>query len=205
MPEPIPLPKTIIKRIKSGLPLTLELGCGNHKRHPEAIGIDALAYDGVDIVGDIHSILLQFPEQSVSAVYAYHCFEHLDDVKSVLNQLARIMKQQSLLVVVVPHFSNPYYYSDITHRQFFGLYTFSYLALDKLFARRCPTYQCQLSFKVNKIKLVFKSPRPFYGRWGVKKVIQIIINLNRYFLEFYEENMCWMIPCYEIYYELERL
>src|SRR6185312_2948084 len=30
---------------------------------------------------------------------------------------------------VVPHFSNLHFYSDPTHRTFFGLYTFSYLSV----------------------------------------------------------------------------
>ena len=62
-----------------------------------------------------------------------------------------------------------------------------------------------IGFELQRVKLVFKSPRPFYGRYAIKKLFQMVFNLNRYAMEFYEENLCWMIPCYEICYVLRRL
>ncbi len=55
---------------KRGLPgslqgATLELGCGGRKRHPEAIGIDALDHECVDIVGDVYEVLERMPAASV--------------------------------------------------------------------------------------------------------------------------------------------
>ena len=52
------------------------------------------------------------------------------------------------------------------------------------------------------VKFNFKSQRHFYFRWVLKKLFQIIFNLNRYMLEFYEENLCYIFPCYEIKYEM---
>ena len=102
------------------------------------------------------------------------------------------------------YYSNAHYYSGQAYRQAFGLYTFSYLAKDELFLLRCPTYQRSLCFEIEKVKLVFKSPKPLYGRCDIKKVVQWFVNLNRYTMEFYEENLCWLIPCYKIIYELRR-
>jgi len=39
---------------------------------------------------------------------------------------------------------------------------------------------------------------------GDKKIFQFIFNLNRYLMEFYEENLCYIIPCYEIKYEMHK-
>ena len=128
MTDRVRIPDEIWEKIKSDERVDLELGCGNRKRHADAIGIDMLEYEAVDIVGDIESVLESFPAYSVENVYSYHCFEHLDNLDRVLDQLARVMKPKGELHVEVPHFSNPYYYSDHTHRQPFGLYTFSYLA-----------------------------------------------------------------------------
>lgn len=195
----------IVKKIEMHDRIILELGCGEKKRHPDAIGIDALYYTGVDIVGDIYSVLEQFPDCSVSAVYSYHCFEHLVNLEEIISQLGRIMKKHSELFIVVPHFTNPYYYSDSTHRQPFGLYTFSYYSNDSLFSRRCPKYQRKINFEIEEVKLIFKSPLPFYGRYSIKKIFQFVFNLNRYLMEFYEENLSWLIPCYEIQFKLVRL
>jgi predicted SAM-dependent methyltransferase len=205
MEKPAEFFDIIKEKMEAHSDVSLELGCGDRKRHTDAIGIDVLDYGGVDIVGDIGSVLKQFPDRSVSSVYSYHCFEHLQDIGSIVEQLGRIMKSHSKLYIVVPHFSNPYYYSDTTHQQPFGLYSFSYYAKDQIFARRCPDYQRQIKFEIEQVKLVFKSPRPFYGRYGIKKIIQAIVNMNHYSLEFYEENLCWLIPCYEIQYRLLRL
>lgn len=199
-----PFEKAVLSAIDNKKDITLELGCGNRKRHESAICIDALAYDCVDIVGDIYESLCCFPDQCVSAVYSYHCFEHLTDIQSIMIELARITKEKGRLFVVTPHFSNPYYYSDLTHRTPFGLYTFSYLANDNLFTRKVPNYSRVLDFDLMDVKLIFKSPRPFYFRWGIKKIFQTIFNINRYLMEFYEENVCYLIPCYEVHYELKR-
>lgn len=205
VPDSGRIPDRIWERLKAGEALDLELGCGDRKRHAHAVGIDVLEYEGVDIVGEIEATLARLPDDSIQNVYAYHCLEHLENLDRILNQLARVMKSKGDLIVEVPHFSNPYYYSDHTHRQPFGLYTFSYLARDALFRRRCPTYQREINFELKRVKLVFKSPPPFYGRYGIKKIFQYLFNVNRYTIEFYEENLCWIIPCYEIRYELERL
>ncbi|MCJ8502480.1 class I SAM-dependent methyltransferase [Desulfatitalea alkaliphila] len=205
MPTTHDISDFIRKRNENGQPITLELGCGDRKRHTDAIGIDALDYEGVDIVGDLQDVLKRFPDKCTSGVFSYHCFEHLMNLGNIMDQLARIMKSGAKLEVVVPHFSNPYFYSDATHRQPFGLYTFSYFAREFIFSRKCPDYKNTICFEIKKTKLIFKSPRPFYGRWALKRIIQAIVNVSSYSMEFYEENLCWLIPCYEIHFELERL
>jgi len=194
--------QNILNRITEIGDLTLELGCGSCKRNKDAIGIDVIDYKCVDIVGDVYDVLRKIPGNSVSAVYSYHFFEHVEDIGAIMKELARIIKEDGLLVIVTPHFSNPYYYSDYTHKNQFGLYSFSYLSSDSIFLRKVPDYNKVLKFELNKVRLIFKSPRPFYFRWGLKKLFQTIFNLNRYMMEFYEENLCYIIPCYEIRYEM---
>jgi len=183
---------------------TLELGCGGHKRHPEAIGIDALDHECVDIVGDVYEVLEQVPAASVKAVYSYHFFEHVTDIPRLMDLLARAILPGGLLRVVVPHFSNPYFYSDHTHRGFFGLYSFSYLVSDNIHRRKVPAYGRQACFELSRAELIFKSSPPFYVRYGFKKILQIVFNLNRYTRELYEENFCYLFPCYEIRFEMRR-
>lgn len=196
------LPEKVIEKLESGAPVSLELGCGNRKRHPEAFGVDRLTYEGVDIVGDIHEVITAFPDGSVSAVYAYHCLEHLTNLKEIMVELNRILRPKAVLKIVVPHFSNPYFFSDYTHKTFFGLYTFCYFTKNSIFNRKVPDYNLVLDLSISKIKLILKSPPPFYFRWGFKKLLQKLFNLNTYVMEFYEENLCYVFPCYEIEYEL---
>lgn len=196
--------RNIILNLPQFSPLVLELGCGNHKRHKQAIGIDALDYPDVDIVGDIYEVLAAFPSQSVDLVYSYHFVEHVPDVSRLLSELARVIKPNGLVEFVAPHFSNPYFYSDPTHRNYFGLYTFCYFANESPFARKIPTYGHKLEFGVLKVDLIFKSPRPFIGRYAVKRLVGSIFNSCGYLKELYEENFCYLFPCYEVRYVLRR-
>jgi len=183
---------------------TLELGCGGHKKHPEAIGIDVLDDECVDIVGDVYEVLEQMPTAAIEAIYSYHFFEHVGDVARLMDLLARVIRPGGLLRVVVPHFSNPYFYSDYTHRGSFGLYSFSYLASDNIHRRKVPTYGRAKYFELSRADLIFKSSPPFYARHAFKKILQMVFNLNRYTRELYEENFCYLFPCYEIQFEMRR-
>jgi ubiquinone/menaquinone biosynthesis C-methylase UbiE len=181
----------------------LELGCGNHKQISNSIGIDMLDYEAVDIVGDVYSVLSQIPDKSISAVYSFHFFEHINDVTLLLEEISRILIDGGLLEVVVPHFSNPYFYSDYTHKIFYGLYSFSYLAIDNFFTRKTPTYQKDLKIEITNVKLGFKSSREFPVRYGIKKfILEQIFNSSIWMKEFYEENLCYIFPCYEIKFTL---
>ncbi len=184
--------------------IELELGCGNRKRHRQAIGIDMLDYPDVGIVGDIYEALALFPDQSVDAVYSYHFVEHIPDVPKLLLELARIVKSRGLVEFVAPHFSNPYFYSDPTHRSFFGLYTFCYFADKSPFSREVPTYGNTINFGIDGIDLIFKSARPFIIRYGIKKVIGSLFNSCIFMKELYEENFSHIFPCYEVRYILKR-
>lgn len=184
--------------------VVLELGCGPNKKLAGAIGIDAINYEGVDIVGDVFEVLSNFPEKSVDSVHSFHFFEHISNFQELLDEIARILKPGGNLEVVVPHFSNPYFYSDPTHKTSFGLYTFCYYASESLFSRKVPTYQHTIRFDLLSVDLMFKSTRPFFIRHGVKKLFGLVFNSFEYMKEFYEENLSYIFPCYEVRYRLKK-
>jgi predicted SAM-dependent methyltransferase len=194
----------LLEHVEGCSELTLELGCGARKRDPKAIGIDALDHEAVDIVGDVLDVLRQLPDDTVASVSSYHFVEHVEDIEGLMRELARVIRPGGKLLFVAPHFSNPYYYSDYTHQRPFGLYSFSYLAEDRLFSRRVHNYQQLNAFEIRAVKLIFKSPRPFYVRYGLKRIWQLLFNLNTYLMEFYEENLCYLFPCYEVRYQLVK-
>jgi SAM-dependent methyltransferase len=190
--------------ISQGKPIILELGCGNRKRNTGAIGIDMLDYPAVDIVGDVYAVLHSFPDGSVDQVQSHHFIEHVSDVPRLLAELARIVKPNGTVLFVAPHFSNPYFYSDPTHRSFFGLYTFCYYSSGSPFSRQVPTYGYKLDFRIENVDLGFKSASPFLGRHGFKRFIGFVFNSCTYMKELYEENFCYIFPCYEVKYVLCR-
>ena len=149
--------KGLIGGIGFGPDTYLELGCGDRKRHANAIGIDALDFPDVDVVGDVFEVLSKLPDGSIAGIYSYHFFEHIEDIERLFNEVTRVLRREGELKVVVPHFSNAFYYSDLTHRHPFGLYSFSYFCNDKLFRRTVPKYMRDIRCELTQVRLVFKS------------------------------------------------
>ena len=194
--------KDILKRLTNSGRVKLELGCGPNKRDGSYIGIDLRDLPGVDIVGDVFEVFKGIPDNTVDEIYSAHFFEHVDNLELLLSEIHRILKPGGEIEIIVPHFSNPYFYSDHSHKTNFGLYSLSYFSVNQFFSRSVPRYDNQTCYFLQKVDLIFKSARPFYFRYGIKKIIQFFVNLNNFTKEFYEENLCYIFPCYEIRYKL---
>ncbi|MBS4011127.1 MAG: hypothetical protein KGZ72_10285 [Roseovarius sp.] len=201
---PVHDPGQLLAAATPGTPVVLELGCGDRKRVEGAIGVDHRETRAADVVGDVFDILAALPTGSVSAVHANHFIEHVA-IEQLLAELERVIPRGGKVYASVPHFSSPYFYSDPTHSTFFGLYTLSYLIAGVPFRRRVPRYRTPLAFELQEISLELRSERPFYGRHLLKRAISRLVNLRRGFQEFYEENLVWILPCYEIQFVLERI
>ena len=194
----------ILQRLNQLSLVEIELGCGNTKKNPKAIGIDMLDFDCVDIQGDVFAALHRFPDNTVDTIESFHFFEHVGDLTDLIDEITRVLKPGGKLRVVVPHFSNPYFYSDPTHKNFFGLYTFCYYASSSIFSRKVPLYGRMPQLDLNHVQLTFKSSPPFYIRHAFKKMVERVVNLTTYTKEFYEENLCNIIPCYELEYRISK-
>lgn len=187
--------KIDLKRVlASGAPVVLELGCGPSKT-PGRIGIDVLELDGVDIVADINEGFPFLPDHSMDEIHSKSLFEHVENLPVLMREIVRVLKPGGKNYLFVPHFSNPYYYSDYTHTKFFGLYTFYYFAdTQNQLYRKVPNFYTDVRIRILSQRLVFQSP--FRGVNFIKKVLQKIFNLNHWTQEFYEENLCYLFPCY---------
>ena len=183
----------------------LDLGCGNRKRSREHVGIDRLEHPDVDLVGDVLEVLATIPDGVVQEVFCSHFLEHVDDLETMLAEMTRVTRPGGRVEIVVPHFSNPYFASDPTHRRPFGLYTFSYLTSTALLRRQVPQYGDPLPLQLERVSLGFKSTPPFYARHGFKRLFGALINCSGWSKEFYEENLVYLVPCYEVEFSLRRL
>jgi hypothetical protein len=186
--------------------VVIELGCGPRKRVAGSIGIDVVDGEQVDIVGDALDVLRALPAGCARLVSSWHLLEHLADAGPLLDEMIRVLGTGGEIEIVVPHFANPYFHSDPTHRNAlgFGLYTMSYYARDPLLRRQVPGYVRREQLTLKRIDLGFKVSPPFYGRYAFKRVIGAFFNSTRYLQEFWEENFCYLCPCYEIRYVLGR-
>jgi ubiquinone/menaquinone biosynthesis C-methylase UbiE len=176
--------------------VVVELGCGPRKQSGR-IGVDRLALPGVDIVCDLEQGLPFFPDNSVDEIHSTSLLEHVADLEGLMREIWRVLKPTGKKHLFVPHFSNPYYYSDYTHQRFFGLYTLQYFSKSQTyFERKVPDFYHNIDFTVLDVSLEFYSP--WMSRGVVKRVAYKLFNLNPWWQEFYEENLCYLIPCYGI-------
>ena len=92
----------------------LDLGCGNNKTLPEAIGLDMIPRDEVigslngnpNSVADINADVsepLPFQGGSVDVIVARHVLEHLMDSTLVLTQWKKVLKRGGRLIIAVPN------------------------------------------------------------------------------------------------------
>lgn len=180
----------------------IECGSGGKKIVADSIAIDVLGIDGVDIVADLNHGFPMFDNDSVDEIVSFHFLEHLNDLEFFFKESYRVLKNGGKFWGTVPHFSNPYYYSDYTHNRPFGIYSFSYFSKTDYYVRKVPTFYNDLDFKINNIDIILHSP--FYFRSLHRRAMQRIVNASKWTQEFYEENLCFMFPAFEIKYELTK-
>ena len=76
--------------IASGVPLKLDLGCGQRPRSG-FYAVDHLEVDGVDLVADLNKSLDLLPDNSTEYVYSHHVFEHVHEFLALMREIYRIV------------------------------------------------------------------------------------------------------------------
>ena len=181
------------KRLQSRDPLVLDLGCGRKKK-PGRIAIDKMDLPHVDIVANIEEGLSFLPDRCVDEIHCRSVLEHVRNFENLMGEMVRVLKTNGKAYVFVPHFSNPYYYSDYTHQRPFGLYSFYYFVETKSQLRRkVPNFYSDIRIDILSVRLVFRSP--FWFSRQFKKAIGCVVNLHRCVMEFYEQHLCYTFPC----------
>jgi ubiquinone/menaquinone biosynthesis C-methylase UbiE len=179
----------------------VELGPGNNPQAEGAIGVDRSFDSAAHVLADLERGLGLFADSSINEMHCHHTFEHIDNLDQLLLECYRVLRPGGVLVGSVPHFSNPYFYSDPTHRRTFGLYTIAYYCDGCELRREVPRY-VPIGFQCRDLRIKFISPFQFRGK--VKKVIERLVNTSTATMEFYEENLCFIVPAFELAFRLEK-
>lgn len=195
--------KNLLVQIHSQQKVILELGVGRSRSVKDAITIDKLDFPEVDIVADLELGLPFLEDNSVDEIHSFHFLEHVNNLEFLMTEIYRVLKKGGKNIGAVPHFANPYFYSDYTHKAYFGLYTFSYFSKQKHFERAVPDFYNSTNYKISKIRLDFLSP--FRVRNRLKRLMGAFFNSSRFLQEFHEENLCYIFPAYQIKFELEKI
>jgi len=195
------LESRILDDIRDGRALRLHLGSGE-VRVDGYYGVDQLALPGVAILADLNEPLALLPDNSVAEVVSHHCLEHVREFLPLMAELYRVVQPGGRIWIEVPHFSNPYYYSDPTHVRPFGLYTMYYFVRPDLQPRRkVPCFYSSARFKVRKI-WIQPMPRTWFDRL-IFPFMTTVINRSTGWQDWYERRVCRVFPAWSISYEME--
>ena len=102
----------------------LDVGCGWNKV-PGAIGIDSNPRAHADVVHNLGVVPYPFPDNEFDEIVCRHVIEHVPDVMALVTELHRIAKPGARLTIVTPHYTNPDWATDPTHRNHFNSYSFN--------------------------------------------------------------------------------
>ena len=165
----------------------LDVGCGWNKT-PGAVGIDANPKTHADVIHDLGSIPYPFPDDEFDDIICRHVAEHVPDVMAFVAELHRITRPGGRILIVTPHYSNPDWATDPTHRNHFNSYSFNCFVEDR-----------QLFPFYTEVRL--KPMRTYVSLANVWRLIglELLVNLDqrwpklrftRKFWEFYLSMIC---------------
>ncbi|MGI8653769.1 MAG: class I SAM-dependent methyltransferase [Pyrinomonadaceae bacterium] len=101
----------------------LDVGCGRNK-HPGAIGIDINPNTDADVIHDLGIVPYPFPDDEFDEIVSYHVIEHVPDPTAFVTELYRITKPGGRIKILTPHYTNPDWPNDLTHRNHLNSYSF---------------------------------------------------------------------------------
>ncbi|MGL4552054.1 MAG: class I SAM-dependent methyltransferase [Gemmataceae bacterium] len=165
----------------------LHLGAGQ-KYDPRAVNVDLVASTGPDLVHDLDRTPWPLPDGRFEEVWAYDVLEHLDDLIAVMEEIHRVCRPGAVVKVTVPHFSSSNAFTDITHRHYFGRFSFDYFTGENEFA-----FYSAARYRRREARIVFRPTLFNKLMWRAA---------NRW-PAWYEQRWTWVCPAWFLYFELE--
>ena len=102
----------------------LDVGCGWNKT-PGSIGIDSNPRAHADVIHDLGIFPYPFADDEFDLIVCSHVAEHVPDVMAFVTELFRITRSGGRIRITTPHYSNPDWPTDPTHRNHFNSYSFN--------------------------------------------------------------------------------
>jgi predicted SAM-dependent methyltransferase len=135
--------RPLVEKYCSGL--VLDIGCGNDKIVPHALGVDCRKLPTVDVVTtklDMMSDVLPKKYLRSDCVYSSHCLENFGDDKAALKHWASLVKLLGYLVLYLsddrkyPNHLNPEHLHRYEHQTFLKWFKENFTDFTSLRARK---------------------------------------------------------------------
>ena len=175
----------------------LDVGCGTNK-HPGAIGLDNNLRTAADVIHDLGQIPYPFPDNEIDEIVSNHVAEHVPDVMAFVTELYRITKPGGRIKLLTPHYTNPDWASDPTHRNHFNSYTFNVFMPE----RQLFPFYTEVNLKLIKTHVSLANLWRSLG-------IEFLVNLDqkqssfRFLRKFWEQYLSYIFRGKELRFEFE--
>jgi SAM-dependent methyltransferase len=173
----------------------LDIGCGVNKV-AGAIGMDANPRTNADVIHDLDKPPYPFPDDEFDVVIGRHVMEHVREPLAVLGELHRITRPGGVVKILVPHWTNPDWASDLTHRNHLNSYSFDRFTEDGGDRRTRPLFKL-ISRQVSLLKI--------WKAMGFQFVVNLDQRSQKYAFcrKIWERYLNAVVRGKEIYFELE--
>jgi SAM-dependent methyltransferase len=175
----------------------LDVGCGANKA-PGAIGLDNNPDTAADVIHDLGSVPYPFADNEFDAIITRHVAEHVPDVMAFVGELYRITRPGGRITLLTPHYTNPDWASDPTHRNHFNSYSFNvFMPERQLFPFYTNVHLRPIKMRASLLNL--------WRSLGV----EFLVNLDqrwpraRFLRKFWEHYLSAVIRGKELYFEFE--
>lgn len=175
----------------------LDVGCGTNKVEG-AIGLDYNPKTGADVIHDLGDIPYPFKDNEFDRVISRHVVEHVPDVMAFVTELFRITKNGGKIELVTPHYTNPDWSADPTHRNHINSYTFNTFDPDK----RNFDFYTDVNLKARRKYVTLLNLWKYTG-------LQFLVNLDndfpklRFLRKFWEHYLCFLFRGKDLYFEFK--
>ena len=175
----------------------LDVGCGTNKV-PGAVGMDRNPRTEADVIHDLDDLPYPFSDDEFDEVIGHHVIEHVRDPMAVMIELHRITRAGGLVKLVTPHWTNPDWATDLTHRNHLNSYSFRNLTDE----RAVFPFYTNVRFRQRLARVTVLNLWKLIG-------FEFFINIDhrlpslRFLRKFWEQYLNAIVRGKEIHFELE--
>jgi SAM-dependent methyltransferase len=180
-------------------PRVLDIGCGANKV-PGAVGMDINPRTAADVIHDLDVLPYPFGNDEFDEVIGRHVIEHVQNPMAVMQELHRITRAGGLVRLVAPHWTNPDFATDLTHRNHLNSYSFRNLTED----RAVFDFYTEVRFRQREARVTVLNLWKVFG-------FELLINADhrfpslRFLRKFWEQYLNAVVRGKEIHFALEVL
>jgi len=175
----------------------LDVGCGANKTEG-AVGLDNNPRTAADVIHDLGDLPYPFADNEFDLVVSNHVIEHVPDVMAFIGELHRVTRPRGRIKLITPHYTNPDWANDPTHRNHINSYTFN------TFVPGREVFDFYTEIQLKPVDCYVS----LLGLWRALGV-EFLVNLDRksyklrFLRKFWEQYLSYIIRGKELWFEFE--